>query len=328
MRSVATPTAEPEVAPTSPSRPTAVSAQGLTKRYGSLTAVDGVDFEVFENEFFGLLGPNGAGKTTTMRLIYRVTPLTSGQLSVLGLRAGDDDRAIKARLGVVPQLDNLDEELNVFDNLLVYARFNEIPPKVARARAAELLDFMELSGKVKAKVSELSGGMKRRLTLARGLMNDPKIVILDEPTTGLDPQVRLSIWDKLGDLRARGVTLLMSTHYMDEAERLCDRLVIMDGGKIVATGTPRELIRTHVAPEVIEARLELGGTTREALGAAAARVGATLLTSGDRLSLFVHNGRELLSRLEAEGIFLNGAYIRPGNLEDVFLNVTGRSLRE
>ncbi len=328
MRAVAQP--KPRAKPTEPngaSPPrTVVKAQGLTKRYGDFTAVDRVDFEVAAGEFFGLLGPNGAGKTTTMRLIYRVTPLTEGSLEVLGARAGEDDRAIKARLGVVPQLDNLDEELNVLDNLLVYARFNEISPKTARSRALELLDFMELSNKAKAKVTALSGGMKRRLTLARGLMNDPEIVVLDEPTTGLDPQVRLSIWDKLGELRARGKTLLMTTHYMDEAERLCDRLVIMDRGKIVATGTPRELIRAHVAPEVIEARPSSAEQAR--LGVVSARLGAVLLSSGDRSSLFVQNGREVLSRLEAEGIFLNGAYIRPGNLEDVFLNVTGRSLRE
>ena len=237
-------------------RSTIVEARGLRKRYGAFDAVAGIDFDVYAGEFFGMLGPNGAGKSTTMRMIYRVTPLSAGALSVMGLKAGKDDRRIKAGLGVVPQLDNLDEELSVLDNLLIYARFNEIAPKVARNRAEELLEFLELGSKKRAQIRELSGGMKRRLTLARGLMNDPKIVILDEPTTGLDPQVRITLWDKLDELRAQGVTLIMTTHYMDEAERLCDRLVIMDQGEIVAKGSPRQLVGEHVSPEVVEARLE------------------------------------------------------------------------
>jgi len=313
-------------AQTQEARAAVVQGEGLTKRYGDFTAVAGVHFEVFAGEFFGMLGPNGAGKSTTMRMIYQVTPLTEGSLTVMGLRAGQDDRAIKALLGVVPQLDNLDEELSVLDNLLVYARFNDIPHRVARGRAEELLGFLELSGKAKAQVRELSGGMKRRLTLARGLMNDPKIVILDEPTTGLDPQVRLSLWDKLDELRRGGVTLIMTTHYMDEAERLCDRLVIMDEGQIVATGSPRELVRQHVAPEVVEARL--GGLEVARLERAAERLGLSLLPAGDRVSLFVENGQQALRALEREGISLERAFVRPGNLEDVFLNLTGRTLRE
>lgn len=303
-----------------------VQARGLKKRYGAFEAVAGLDFSVQAGEFFGLLGPNGAGKTTTMRMMYRVTPITEGSLSILGFEAGRDDRQIKARLGVVPQLDNLDEELNVLDNLLVYARFNEIPPKIARQRAEELLDFLELAPKAKSQVRALSGGMKRRLTLGRGLMNDPEIVILDEPTTGLDPQVRITLWNKLDELRSQGVTLLMSTHYMDEAERLCDRLVIMDQGKIITQGRPRELVANHVSPEVVEARLE--GIALERLEPIAKRHGAELLSSADRVSLFVADGRALLRAFEEEDIFLNGAFVRPGNLEDVFLNLTGRALRE
>ena len=307
-------------------RESVIEARGLVKRYGDFTAVAGLDFKVRTGEFFGMLGPNGAGKTTTMRMIYRVTPITEGELTVMSLRAGREDRQIKAHLGVVPQLDNLDEELDVLDNLLVYARFNEIPPKVAQQRAHDLLQFLELTSKEHAPVRALSGGMKRRLTLARGLMNDPKIVILDEPTTGLDPQVRITLWDKLDELRARGVTLIMSTHYMDEAERLCDRLVIMDHGTIIAEGTPRELIRQHVSPDVIECRLE--GLPFERLEQTAQKLGMNALKSGDRASLFVQNGRDAFDRLEQEGISFRDAYIRPGNLEDVFLNLTGRTLRE
>ncbi len=307
-------------------RPAILEAKGLSKRYGEFEAVRGISLSVAKGEFFGLLGPNGAGKSTTMRMLYRVTPLSAGSLTVMGLAAGRDDRRIKGRLGVVPQLDNLDEELNVLDNLLIYARFNEIPPKVARARALELLDFLELSNKAKAQIDQLSGGMKRRLTLARGLMNDPEMVILDEPTTGLDPQVRLTLWDKLGELRARGVTLIMSTHYMDEAERLADRLVIMDAGKIIAQGTPRQLVREHVSPEVIEARL--GDIPFETVERAAAGLGANVQRAGDRVSLFVERGWETLHRLEQQGVTLDNAFVRPGNLEDVFLNLTGRALRE
>lgn len=303
-----------------------VEARGLVKRYGDLVAVDQVDFDVRAGEVFGLLGPNGAGKSTTMRMVHRVTALTDGSLRVLGLQAGPEDRAIKARLGVVPQMDNLDEELNVLDNLLVYARFYGIDRARARQRAEDLLEFLELSGKAGGRIRELSGGMKRRLTLARGLMNEPELLVLDEPTTGLDPQVRILLWDKLAELRSRGVTLLLSTHYMDEAERLCDRLVILDHGKIIAQGPPRDLVRAHVSPQVIEARLEEGEL--EPLRAACARLEVELLPAVKRVSLFVQDGRKTLEELEHAGLFLNGAYIRPGNLEDLFLKLTGRSLRE
>ncbi len=298
----------------------------MTKRYGELNAVAGIDFDVYAGEFFGMLGPNGAGKSTTMRMIYRVTPLSEGALSVMGFTAGEADRQIKAGLGVVPQLDNLDEELSVLDNLLIYARFNEIAPNVAEERAEELLEFLELNSRKHAQIRELSGGMKRRLTLARGLMNDPKIVILDEPTTGLDPQVRITLWDKLDELRARGVTLIMTTHYMDEAERLCDRLVIMDQGEIVAEGSPRQLVKEHVSPEVVEARLD--GVNFERLEHTATRLGLSAQKAGERVSIFTDDGRKTIDDLEAAGFHFRNVFIRPGNLEDVFLKLTGRALRE
>lgn len=300
-----------------------VEARGLVKRYGDLEAVAGLDFEVRSGEFFGLLGPNGAGKSTTMRMIYRVTPPTSGTLRVFGIEAGRGDREVKAQLGVVPQMDNLDEDLTVRENLLMYARFNDLDRKVAAQRADEMLHFVELSSRAGSKIAALSGGMKRRLTLARGLMNTPRLLILDEPTTGLDPQVRLSIWDKLGDLRAQGVTLLMSTHYMDEAERLCDRLIIMDAGRIVAEGSPRDLIRQHAAKEVVEMRGD-----PEALQEAVRALGLPGHRSSDRLSVPTDDGAALLDRLSHELLKPETAYVRPGNLEDVFLSLTGHSLRE
>lgn len=323
---MALPSLSPNPADTTPQLATIVSARGLYKHYGNFTAVAGIDFDVYNGEFFGMLGPNGAGKTTTMRMIYRVTPLSAGDLTILDYPAGAYDREIKAGLGVVPQLDNLDEELNVLDNLLMYARFHDIPHGQARERALQLLDFLELSAKKHAAVRQLSGGMKRRLTLARGLMNNPRLIILDEPTTGLDPQVRITLWDKLDELRAQGVTIIMTTHYMDEAERLCERLVVMDQGKIVAQGSPRQLVEAHASAEVIEARLssrELEHTSTQLQS-----LGINTHRAGERLSLFVDNGRETLQRLRAQDVPLPNAFIRPGNLEDVFLNLTGRSLRE
>jgi len=290
-----------------------VEARGLVKRFGQVEAVRGLDFDVQPGECFGMLGPNGAGKSTTMRMIYRVTELTAGKLSVLGLEAGRADREIKAQLGVVPQMDNLDEELNVRDNLIVYARYNDVDRATASRRADEMLEWVELSGRGRSPVQALSGGMKRRLTLARGLMNEPRLLILDEPTTGLDPQVRLSLWDRLSELRARGVTLVMTTHYMDEAERLCDRLVIVDHGRIVAEGTPRSLIAKHAAASVIEGR----GLDAESLGVPFRR-------NIDRVSLYVDDPQPVLELLGHPP----NVFVRPGNLEDVFLNLTGHSLRE
>jgi len=305
---------------------TVIDARGLRKQYGDFTAVSDIDFAVARGSFFGMLGPNGAGKTTTMRMVYRVTPITAGQLTILGLEAGADDRAIKARLGVVPQIDNLDEELNVLENLLIYARYHNITGAVAKPRAHELLEFLELSSKKHADVRSLSGGMKRRLTLARGLMNDPEIVILDEPTTGLDPQVRVTLWDKLEELRAQGVTLVMSTHYMDEAERLCDHLVIMDEGHIVSRGSPRDMVAQHVSKDVLEGRLE--APDEPAFTAFVKQHDLAAVRTSERVSIFASDGRQVLSELEQAGVTLVRPFVRPGNLEDVFLNLTGRSLRE
>ena len=306
--------------------PPVVEATDLTKRYGPLTAVDAISFEVEKGLFYGLLGPNGAGKSTTMRMIYQVTPPTSGRLEVFGLPSGVQARAIKERMGVVPQIDNLDEELTVEDNLRIYARFNGISGSEAEMRARELLEFAELSARRAADVRQLSGGMKRRLTLARGLMNTPELLILDEPTTGLDPQVRLSIWEKLDALRSQGITLLMSTHYMDEAERLCDYLLIMDHGKIIAQGTPRELIRDHLPPYVVEARV--AAQDWAGLSTFADRNRLELVRSGERVSLFVEDGPSAVEALQRDELGARGAFVRPSNLEDVFLKLTGRSLRE
>jgi lipooligosaccharide transport system ATP-binding protein len=303
-----------------------VEARELAKRYGGFEAVAGIDFEVRRGEVLGMLGPNGAGKSTTMRMIYQVTPPTSGELRIFGLETGRDARAIKGRLGVVPQIDNLDEDLSVRDNLRIHGRYHGLPAAETRRRADELLDFVELGEKAALEVRALSGGMKRRLTLARGLVADPDLVVLDEPTTGLDPQVRLTLWDKMDELRARGATLMMSTHYMDEAERLCDRLLIMDMGRIVANGTPRGLIRSSLAPFVVEARLE-GGDERPFRRLADA-TGGELVRAGDRVSVFVDDGRAALTRLLDEGVDAEKAFVRPSDLEDLFLRLTGRALRE
>jgi len=303
-----------------------VEALGLTKRFGGFVAIDAVDFEVRRGEVLGVLGPNGAGKSTTMRMIYQVTPPTAGTLRIFGLDTGRDARRIKAKLGVVPQIDNLDEDLSVRDNLRIQGRYHGLPPRLARERADELLAFADLQDKAKAEVRALSGGMKRRLTLARGLMADPELVILDEPTTGLDPQVRLALWDKMDELGKRGATLLMSTHYMDEAERLCDRLLIMDRGRIVASGTPRGLIRGALAPFVVEARLVAGDD--RPFRRLAERAGAELVRAGERVSLFVDDGRAALTQLLDDGVDPERTFVRPSNLEDLFLRLTGRGLSE
>jgi lipooligosaccharide transport system ATP-binding protein len=303
-----------------------VVARDLVKRYGGFEAVAGIDFEVRRGEVLGMLGPNGAGKSTTMRMIYQVTPPTSGELIIFGLETGRDARAIKGRLGVVPQIDNLDEDLSVRDNLRIHGRYHGLPAAETRRRADELLAFVELNEKATVEVRALSGGMKRRLTLARGLVADPDLVVLDEPTTGLDPQVRLTLWDKMDELKGRGATLMMSTHYMDEAERLCDRLLIMDRGRIVADGTPRGLIRASLAPFVVEARLD-GGDDRPFRRLADA-TGGELVRAGDRVSVFVDDGRAALTRLLDEGVDAEKAFVRPSDLEDLFLRLTGRALRE
>jgi len=231
-----------------------VRARKLTKRFGSFTAVDGIDFDVRPAEAFGFLGPNGAGKTSTMRMIACASPVSAGELSVIGMNPASQAREIKARLGVVPQVDNLDTELTVRENLEMYARYFDIPGSVARSRANELLQFVQLGERANDQVETLSGGMKRRLTIARALINEPELVIFDEPTTGLDPQARHLLWDRLYRLKQRGATLIITTHYMDEAEQLCDRLVVMDKARIVAAGSPRELIERYSTREVLELR--------------------------------------------------------------------------
>ena len=312
------------VPPPSPSP--LIRARGLTKRFGTFTAVDGIDFDVHPGEAFGFLGPNGAGKTSSMRMIGCVSPITSGDLRIIGMDPRLHAREIKARLGVIPQGDNLDNELTVRENLLMYARYFDIAPGVARTRANELLDFVQLSERADAEVQPLSGGMKRRLTIARGLINNPDIVLLDEPTTGLDPQARHVIWERLYQLKRRGATLLLTTHYMDEAEQLCDRLVVMDKARIVAEGSPRDLIQRYSTREVLELRVP--DEARVSSAAALAGLAARVETLPDRYLLYTDDGEHALEQVHARGIPMERALVRRASLEDVFLRLTGRSLVE
>ncbi|MEY9839889.1 ABC transporter ATP-binding protein [Streptacidiphilus sp. EB103A] len=303
-----------------------VEARGLRKVYqpSGLTAVDGIDFTLVPGEAFGFLGPNGAGKSSTMRMISCVSPLSGGSLRVLGLDAATHGSEIRARIGVVPQEDTLDDELTVRENLLIYGRYFGLPRAVVRERADRLLEFARLSDKADEQVSALSGGMKRRLTIARGLVNEPEILLLDEPTTGLDPQARHLLWERLYQLKSEGVSLILTTHYMDEAEQLCDRLVVMDGGRIVAEGTPRELIEAHASREVLELRLPPGdqAVTAEKLQGLADR----LEPLPDRLLLYTEDGETALAAVHARGIVPITALVRRAGLEDVFLTLTGRTL--
>ncbi len=306
----------------------AVEAVGLTKRFGDFVAVGGIDFRVERGECFGFLGPNGAGKTTTMRSIYRATTPSSGVLRVLGREAGAPgaDREIKRSIGVVPQENNLDEELTVRENLEVFRRFYGLSREAGRRRIDELLAFFDLVEKAGARVERISGGMKRRLLIARALLHEPPLLILDEPTTGLDPQARHHLWDRLRALRRRGATLLLTTHYMEEAEQLCDRLVIMDRGKIVAEGAPRALIERHVPPCVVELRHDGEGEPppeARALAALAEHVEAL----SDRLLLYTRDGEALIARA-AHDLPNATAVLRRATLEDVFLRLTGRRLEE
>ncbi|HEY4767898.1 MAG TPA: ABC transporter ATP-binding protein [Candidatus Limnocylindria bacterium] len=303
-----------------------VHARGLTKRFSGLTAVDGVNFDVRTGEAFGFLGPNGAGKTSTMKMIACASPVTDGDLSVIGMDPRTQSAQIKARLGVVPQTDNLDAELTVLENLLMYARYFDIPMSVARPRAADLLEFMQLSERAKEQVEPLSGGMKRRLTIARALINEPELLILDEPTTGLDPQARHLLWERLYRLKQRGATLIITTHYMDEAEQLCDRLVVMDKAKIVAEGSPRELIERYSTREVLELRVPEGVRAGliERLDGLAERIEEL----PDRYLLYVADGEQALEQVTAREIPTESALVRRATLEDVFLRLTGRSLVE
>ncbi|HEX5040533.1 MAG TPA: ABC transporter ATP-binding protein [Candidatus Limnocylindria bacterium] len=304
-----------------------VHARGLTKRYSNgFTAVDGVDFDVRPGKAFGFLGPNGAGKTSTMRMIACSSPITEGDLSVIGMDPRTQAREIKARLGVVPQMDNLDTELTVRENLEMYARYFDIPGDVARKRATELLEFVQLDERAKDQVEPLSGGMKRRLTIARALINEPELVILDEPTTGLDPQARHLLWERLYQLKRRGATLIITTHYMDEAEQLCDHLVVMDKAKIVAEGSPRQLIDEHSTREVLELRLT--DQVRDGLNGQLDGLADRVEQLPDRLLLYTSDGERTLEQVNQRQIPIESALVRRSSLEDVFLSLTGRSLIE
>ena len=305
-----------------------VRARGLTKRFGTFTAVDGIDFDLYRGEAFGFLGPNGAGKSSTMRMIGCVSPPTGGELSILGKDPVKDGSAIRARLGVVPQDDTLDVELTVRENLLVYGRYFGLPRRVIRERTAELLDFVQLTDRARDKVDPLSGGLRRRLTIARSLINEPEILILDEPTTGLDPQARHVVWDRLFRLKQRGVTLILTTHYMDEAEQLCDRLVVMDHGRFAAEGSPRDLIGRFCSPEVLELRFDpdMHNTAADKLMDFSGSERAEVLA--DRILLYVADGDEALMAVRAAGLEPLTSLVRRGTLEDVFLRLTGRRLED
>ncbi|MET7420514.1 ABC transporter ATP-binding protein [Dactylosporangium sp. NPDC005555] len=301
-----------------------IAATGLVKRFGDFTAVDGIDVRVRAGEAFGFLGPNGAGKSSTMRMIGCVSRPTGGSLRILGMDTARDGSRIRARLGVCPQQDSLDLELTVLENLTVYARYFNIPRKVARARAMELLDFVQLADRAGDKVEPLSGGMKRRLTIARALVNEPEIVLLDEPTTGLDPQARHLVWERLFRLKQRGVTLVLTTHYMDEAEQLCDRLVVMDAGRIVAEGSPRELIDRHSTREVLEVRF--GNDPLDGFAGKLDGIGERTEVLPDRILVYTGDGDDAAAQVHARGLTPSSVLVRRGSLEDVFLQLTGRTL--
>jgi lipooligosaccharide transport system ATP-binding protein len=300
-----------------------VKAENLTKKFGNLVAVDSVNFEILKGESFGFLGPNGAGKTTTMKMIQSISPLTSGNLSISGLDVSSNARRIKSIIGVSPQEDNLDPDFTVFQNLIVYARYFDIIGAKAKKKAEKLIDFMQLGNKKDVIITSLSGGMRRRLILARALMNEPQILILDEPTTGLDPQARHLIWAKIKNLQKQGVTIILTTHYMDEAAQLCDRIIIMDHGKIIEKGKPNELVKKHVGEEVLEVLF-----SEDALDCLKSYFpDARIDTVGDKIQVFTNKPRGLLSKVLKEASF-KGALIRDSNLEDVFLKLAGRGLRD
>jgi lipooligosaccharide transport system ATP-binding protein len=301
-----------------------IHARGLTKRFGRLTAVDGIDFDVARGESFGFLGPNGAGKTSTMRMIGCTSPITAGTLLVLGLAPERDGPRIRARLGVVPQQDTLDTELTVRENLLIYGRYFDLSWAEAGRRADVLLEFAQLDDRRDARVEELSGGMKRRLTIARALINEPDLLLLDEPTTGLDPQARHLLWDRLYRLKQRGVTLVLTTHYMDEAEQLCDRLVIMDKARIVAEGSPVALIGRYSTREVTELRFPAGHGTLDA--ADFERLADRIEVLPDRILLYADDGEAVAAAVHGRGLRPETVLVRRSSLEDVFLRLTGRSL--
>ncbi|HVR80392.1 MAG TPA: ABC transporter ATP-binding protein [Acidimicrobiia bacterium] len=301
-----------------------VQARGLTKKFGDFVAVDAVDFDIAKGEAFGFLGPNGAGKTSTMKMITTVSPITEGKLTVFGLDPATEGRAIRQRLGVVPQEDNLDLELTVSENLYIYGRYHDMSRSAIRARIEELLEFAQLSDRAKSKVEPLSGGMRRRLIIARALINEPDLVILDEPTTGLDPQARHVLWDRLYRLKRQGATLIITTHYMDEAEQLCDRLVVMDGGKIVAEGSPRQLISQYAPREVVELRFAEGQVDLVAPKLEGVANRSEILA--DRIILYTDDAEATQHQLSARDIHPEQVLVRRSTLEDVFLKLTGRRL--
>ncbi len=310
---------------TTAAAPVLVHARGLRKAYGDFTAVDGIDLDVRHGESFGILGPNGAGKSTTMRLIGCVSDPTAGELSILGLDPREDGPRIRARLGVVPQKDTLDEELTVRENVLVYGRYFGMTRAAVRAKTDELLDFVQLADRADSVVEPLSGGMKRRLTIARALVNDPDILLLDEPTTGLDPQARHVLWDRLYRLKREGVTLVLTTHYMHEAEQLCDRLVVMDGGRYVAEGSPGDLIRTHSTREVLEVRYRTDD--HEPFAVPLRQLAQRVEVLPDRVLLYVVDADAVAARvLGLPGERPMSLLPRRSTLEDVFLRLTGRTL--
>ena len=320
-----------DATPTTPARndesePALITARGLTKRFGEFVAVDHVDFDVAAGESFGFLGPNGAGKTSTMRMIGCVSPISAGHLRVMGLDPSSDGPQIRARLGVVPQQDALDAELTVRENLVIYGRYFGLERSEVNRRADELLDFAQLTERANDQVEPLSGGMKRRLTIARSLINEPTVLLLDEPTTGLDPQARHLLWDRLYRLKQRGVTLVLTTHYMDEAEQLCDRLVVMDKARIVAHGSPRELIEQYSTREVTELRFAPG--VAETLDGQLEGIGERVENLPDRVLLYADDGDAAAAAVHARGLQPESVLVRRSSLEDVFLRLTGRSLIE
>jgi len=301
-----------------------IRARGLTKRFDGRTAVDGIDVDVLRGEAFGFLGPNGAGKTSTMRMIGCVSPVTGGVLAVLGMDPAADGPRIRARLGVVPQDNALDVNLTVRDNLHIYGRYFGLSRRAVRERAGELLEFVQLTERADDRVDALSGGMRRRLAIARSLINEPEILLLDEPTTGLDPQARHLLWDRLFRLKQRGVTLVLTTHYMDEAEQLCDRLVVMNDGRIVAEGSPQDLIERLSTREVLE--LRLGPGEHEATARDVEDLAQRVEVLPDRLLLYVDDSDRALAAVHARGLALVSCLVRRSTLEDVFLHLTGRTL--
>jgi lipooligosaccharide transport system ATP-binding protein len=305
-------------------REVVIRAKDLRKTYKDFVAVDGINFDVYRGESFGLLGPNGAGKSTTMKMISSVSQRTSGELEILGKEPNTQGPEIRAHLGVVPQKDLLDRELKVWENLMVYGRYFGLSRKWLKLKIEELLDFAQLQDKRNAKADDLSGGMQRRLAIARGLVNEPEILLLDEPTTGLDPQARHILWDRLFRLKEQGVTLVITTHYMDEAEQLCDRLIVMDKGQIMAEGSPAELIKKYSSKEVVE--LRFGTDRNEQVAKDLEGMGERMEILPDRILIYAEKGEELLTKIIESGKHPVTSLVRRSSLEDVFLRLTGRTL--